>query len=62
MRAKSLRKAVSRDQVARLFYKQFKAEHAAFAALIAGLSGAAEQAWVASLTLKYRMGGTGEAA
>jgi len=50
-----LKRAFDRDRVSRSFYDQFKAQHEAFAAFIAGLSAASDQAWYASLMLNRLM-------
>ncbi len=50
-----LRRAFDRDKISKSFYEKFKAEHQAFADFIAGLTGAADKAWYASLMLNRLM-------
>ena len=50
-----LKKAFGRDTVTKRFYERFSAEHEAFAEFIAGLTGAADKAWYASLMLNRLM-------
>jgi len=50
-----LRRAFDRDKISKSFYEKFKAEHEAFAEFIAGLTGAADKAWYASLMLNRLM-------
>ncbi len=50
-----LKKAFGRDTVTKKFYERFSAEHEAFAAFIAGLTGATDKAWYASLMLNRLM-------
>jgi len=50
-----LRRAFDRDRVSKSFYDKFKAEHEAFADFVAGLTGAADKAWYASLMLNRLM-------
>ena len=50
-----LRNAFDRDKVSKSFYDKFQAEHGAFSAFIAGLTGAADKAWYASLMLNRLM-------
>jgi len=50
-----LRRAFDRDKISKSFYEKFKAEHGAFAEFIAGLTGAADKAWYASLMLNRLM-------
>lgn len=50
-----LRRAFDRDKVSKSFYEKFKAEHEAFGGFIAGLTGATDQAWYASLMLNRLM-------
>ncbi|MDP2828586.1 MAG: hypothetical protein Q8O37_08260, partial [Sulfuricellaceae bacterium] len=50
-----LKKAFGRDTVTKKFYERFSAEHEAFADFIAGLTGATDKAWYASLMLNRLM-------